>query len=445
MLDYVEKKIYKYLNDLNINKSNIKVQLGYSGGIDSSCLLDVLLNLKDRLGVSVYLSYVNYNTSNYSKEVLKHIKKLPKTINKNIKTVDISPTDNFESKARDLRYRFFNEISEKNNIDLTFTAHHKKDQLETLIMQFINASDFISMIGIREEIGNLRRPFLKCDKSDILKYVKNNNLKFFKDPTNNNYSFKRNKVRKVILPLVENDRFLFNKITNFNKSSLAKISKLRKKIMVDLASLEKTKIESCVIISYSIIESYDYVEMKLFFQTIFKEIFKSDNYRANRHFWIELKNFIDSSNVGSTFNILKSLVVLKERESLIIYDSIKMGNIDNKRIRVLNETSWGLGKISTIENINRGLNSKFECFVSHSSYKKGVYLRSWEHGDRVELSAGKHKKVSDIFVDAKIPLFKKKIYPILEDSSNEIVWIPGLFDKNRFSQANDKILIKWEE
>ena len=59
------------------------------------------------------------------------------------------------------------------NIDLTFTAHHKKDQIETLIMQFINASDFISMIGIREEMGRLRRPFLECDKSNILKYAKN--------------------------------------------------------------------------------------------------------------------------------------------------------------------------------------------------------------------------------------------------------------------------------
>ena len=88
--------------------------------------------------------------------------------------------------------------------------------------------------------------------------------------------------------------------------------------MVDLNSLKRTKIESCVIISYSILESYDYIEMKLFFQTIFKEIFKSDNYSANRYFWIELKHFIDSSNVGSTFNLLKSLVVLKERESLII-------------------------------------------------------------------------------------------------------------------------------
>ena len=108
MLGYVEKKIHKYLNDLNIDKNNIKIQLGYSGGIDSSCLLDILLNLKDRLRVSVYLSYVNYNTSKYSEEVLKHIKTLPKEINRNIKTVSIAPTENFESKARDIRYSFFN-------------------------------------------------------------------------------------------------------------------------------------------------------------------------------------------------------------------------------------------------------------------------------------------------------------------------------------------------
>ena len=169
MLDYVEKKIHKYLNDLNIKNRDVKIQLAYSGGVDSSCLLDILMNLKDKLRISIYLTYVNYNTSEYSERVLQHIKKLSKAINKNIKTVNISSCENFESKAMDIRYDFFSEIGKKNNIDLTFTAHHEKDQIETLIMQFINASDFVSMIGIREEIDEIRRPLLNCRKQDILK------------------------------------------------------------------------------------------------------------------------------------------------------------------------------------------------------------------------------------------------------------------------------------
>ncbi len=445
MLDYVEKKIHKYLNDLNIKNRDVKIQLAYSGGVDSSCLLDILMNLKDKLRISIYLTYVNYNTSEYSERVLQHIKKLSKAINKNIKTVNISSCENFESKARDIRYDFFSEIGKKNNIDLTFTAHHEKDQIETLIMQFINASDFVSMIGIREKIDKIRRPLLNCRKQDILKYVEKNNLIFFEDPTNNDYSFRRNKVRRVLLPILKKDKFLSDKITTLNNASISKISKLKKKISSDLNFLKKNNLESCVLIDYNILNSYDYVEMKIFFQTIFKRFFKLDHCNANKYFWTELKHFIETSKVGATFSFLNSLIILKERNNIVIYDSIEIENINNKKTRVLNKNNWGLGKILTLKDTDNKSNDKFECFVDQDIYKKGVYLRSWKFGDKVKLSDGRHKKVSDIFIDAKVPLFRKKIHPIVEDSNNEIVWIPGLFDKNNFSKARGKVLIKWEE
>ena len=133
MVEYVRKNIFKYLENSNINKNDIKIQLGYSGGLDSSCLLDILIKLQKEFKISIFLSYVNYNTTSYSDLVLTHINSFLKDIKKNIKNVNIEPHENFESKARNIRYDFFNEISKKYNIDLTFTAHHGKDQLETLI------------------------------------------------------------------------------------------------------------------------------------------------------------------------------------------------------------------------------------------------------------------------------------------------------------------------
>ena len=83
--------------------------------------------------------------------------------------------------------------------------------------------------------------------------------------------------------------------------------------------------------------------------------------------------------------------------------------------------------------------------MNKTIYKKGIYLRSWKYGDKVQLPNGRHKKVSDIFIDGKIPLFKKILYPILEDSHGNIIWIPGVFANNSFPLASKKILIKWEE
>ena len=124
---------------------------------------------------------------------------------------------------------------------------------------------------------------------------------------------------------------------------------------------------------------------------------------------------------------------------------VRMKDINNKKIRVLAKKSWGLGKISVMNKVNKKTEGKFECFMNKSIYKKGIYLRSWKYGDKVELFNGDHKKVSDIFIDGKVPLFKKKLYPIIEDFNSNIIWIPGLFESNVLNLTSDKVLIKWEE
>ena len=75
--------------------------------------------------------------------------------------------------------------------------------------------------------------------------------------------------------------------------------------------------------------------------------------------------------------------------------------------------------------------------------KNGVFVRHWRHGDRVKLNRGK-KKVSDLFIDFKLPLFKKSLYPIFENSNREIIWIPGIYVKKQSGTLKD-IAMSWEE
>ena len=119
---------------------------------------------------------------------------LPSDIIKNVENAKISDNCNFESKAREIRYQILYKNAKKNKIDYTFTAHHMKDQIETLIMKFIDGGDLISMLGIRKEIDKIYRPILGIEKKMIKGYVKSNNVIYFEDPTNNLFSFNRNKV-----------------------------------------------------------------------------------------------------------------------------------------------------------------------------------------------------------------------------------------------------------
>ena len=189
----IRNQISKLIKTDRIER-DFSIQLAYSGGIDSACLLHILTKLKKDFNFRIFVTYVNYQTSSYSLEVFKELNKISSDIT--ISTIDaqIDIDKNFESEARDIRYSFLNKISKKYNIDYTFTAHHYEDQIETLAMKFMDFSDAVGMQGIRKRTGSLFRPMLNISKKEIIDYVSKNKVCYLEDPTNNDISFIRNKV-----------------------------------------------------------------------------------------------------------------------------------------------------------------------------------------------------------------------------------------------------------
>ena len=67
-----------------------------------------------------------------------------------------------------------------------------------------------------------------------------------------------------------------------------------------------------------------------------------------------------------------------------------------------------------------------------------LVLRSWSEGDSfVPLGMKTRKKISDFFVDAKIPIYEKHHIPILETKNGEVVWVCGQRIDDRFKITND--------
>ena len=55
------------------------------------------------------------------------------------------------------------------------------------------------------------------------------------------------------------------------------------------------------------------------------------------------------------------------------------------------------------------------------------------------------KKINDIFIDNKIPMEQRDMWPVVVDSNENIVWLPGL-KKSKFDKTKDKkydIILKY--
>jgi tRNA(Ile)-lysidine synthase len=182
---------------MNLNFSAIKNQknlLAFSAGLDSSALFFLLLEQNIPFDIAI----VDYNLRQQSKEEVSYAKELANKYSKNIYLQDITldSNSNFEKNARDIRYRFFEEIINKHSYENLITAHQLNDKLEWFMMQLSKGAGLVELIGFNifeyKENYKIYKPLLNITKEELQNYLEKNEFKYFIDKTNFDEKYKRN-------------------------------------------------------------------------------------------------------------------------------------------------------------------------------------------------------------------------------------------------------------
>ena len=199
-------KVSDFINKNNLITESDKIIVGVSGGPDSICLLDIL----NKLNYNIVACHVNHGlrknadldeafVKSFCKEigVKLHVKKINLKLKKNLQGLSC------EEAGRLARYKFFNEIFEKEGATLISTAHNSNDTVETVLLNLFRGSGVTGLKGIPMRNNNIVRPLLSCTRNEIMDYLRVNKLKYCIDETNNKEVYTRNKVRLKIIPYVE--------------------------------------------------------------------------------------------------------------------------------------------------------------------------------------------------------------------------------------------------
>jgi len=190
-----------------------------SGGPDSVYLLRVLSTIK---GMRIVVGHVNYGMRGIdSVKDQKLVEKIGKNnrfetiihalcqaadreVPKDARGNRRSFPSGFEKKAREVRYRFLKDLSEKVGASAIALAHTADDQVETILMRVFEGAGIGGLKGIpREAEGGIVRPILDIWKEDILRYLKKKKIPYRIDRSNSDTRFERNWVRHVLIPLLE--------------------------------------------------------------------------------------------------------------------------------------------------------------------------------------------------------------------------------------------------
>ena len=185
---------------MNLNFSAIKESknlLAFSAGVDSSALFFLLL----KQNIPFDIAIVNYNVRVQSKDEVNYAKELALKYNKQIyiKDIKLESTSNFEKTARDIRYKFFEEIIDENSYETLITAHQLNDKLEWFLMQLTKGAGLVELIGFNEfekkENYKIYKPLLDITKKELEEFLQKEDIKYFIDNSNFDEKYKRNYFR----------------------------------------------------------------------------------------------------------------------------------------------------------------------------------------------------------------------------------------------------------
>lgn len=189
-----------------------RVILGVSGGPDSTALLDFFIEyFSDRPGskrssLPLIVAHVNHGIRGRASGAdEKFVRQMAKSrgLKCEVKRVKLAGKTHQEELGRKIRREFFEKLRQKHGAKWIVTAHTQDDQIETIVMNFLRGSGPAGLAGMQTANGPYLKPFLAISKAEILARLQSRKLAFRTDRTNEDARYRRNFIRKKILPLFE--------------------------------------------------------------------------------------------------------------------------------------------------------------------------------------------------------------------------------------------------
>ena len=181
-----------------------------SGGADSMCLLDALLEISRLRGFGVCVAHYNHMLRGGESDrdeafVRTHceIREVPfYSGSGDVRAYAKENGIGIEEAARDMRYGYFFEAALETGAAVIATAHTADDNAETMLLNFVRGAGPAGLSGIPPVRGMVVRPMLKVSRDEVLSYAGERGVSFVEDSTNELDIYTRNRLRRAVMPVL---------------------------------------------------------------------------------------------------------------------------------------------------------------------------------------------------------------------------------------------------
>ena len=436
--------------NINLKVYNIPdketIVVGVSAGPDSMALLHYLIKNSN---FNIICAHVNHNVRKESKYEELYLQKFCKENNITFEVINLDnyTENNFEAEARRKRYNFYEKILNKYNSKYLFLAHHGDDLIETVLMKIARGSNLEGYAGIKEisfykNKFYIIRPLIIYDKNTIIKYLKENKIKYYIDKSNKSSKYTRNRYRKKILPMLKKeDNNIHIKFLKYSKILLEYDSYIKKETKKILENIYSKGILDINLFKLQ----HEFIQRNILF-SILNDLYNNNSDIVSNKHVNNIINLINSPKRNATLNMPQNVIIKKEYNKLI-FNKVKTVNIkESYKIKFNKEFNSNDFCITEITESSEDGNNI--CRLNSEEIYLPLYIRNKKNGDYIEVRGlNGSKKIKEIFIEKKIPLDRRHTYPILVDAKDNILWLPNLKKSKFIKKKNEKydIILRYYE
>lgn len=429
------KKVQGYITKYDLIRPGETVVVGVSGGPDSVVLLHILNQLKERSDLKIHAAHINHGLRPEADSEEQFVKELCAdwdvplaAVKLDIGSLAKTYRKSVEEVGREERYLFMEELRQSIGADKIATAHHRRDQAETVLMHLIQGAGALGLQGMLPRRDRIIRPLLGISREEIIKYIEDKNLPYRIDSSNFDKNYLRNRIRLELLPMLEQS---FNPRIEDSLCRLAEVIGEENRYWEDLIATAwdntvGTDMDGNLKADVNKLRQMPYALRSRF---IHKMLGEAGGERVSGADVERVSDLVERRGPGKKVRVSGGLWVSRT------HDAIKLGwekpgtNAEGfcYEIDIPGKLSIPELGIDVITHLLPGIpdpDNKKVCF-DWDALDKPLFIRSRRPGDRFRLDGpGGVRKLKDYLIDAKIPVEERDQLGILA-SAGRVYWIIG--------------------
>ena len=433
------KKIAEFIRKYQMIEPHDTIAAGISGGADSVCLFFILLEIRKQIPFNLKVVHVNHGIRTDAGGDAEFVRILCEKqgipfflVEKDVKKLAKESGRSAEEEGRRVRYEAFAKAlwNERGKIAV---AHNSNDRAETMLFHLFRGTGLTGVCGIRPVNGNVIRPLLCFDRTEIEQWLSEKGISYCTDSTNEQDAYTRNRIRHHILPYAEQE---------ICHGAVAHMNRTADELMMAEEYLKRETekaVERCVLQGEGCIQiripafllEDEYLKGRILLYCIEKAAGSRKDIS-----WVHVMAIkrLFQTNGSKEIDLPYRLKVYKQYDlGMIQKCGEKSGNRKVYLVVPPGQVDIpGLGRVEfTVFPMDKSQNIPEKTYTKWFDYDKilsSMKFRARHKGDylTVKGSSGRigHKLLQDYFVNEKIPREERDRVYILAEGSH-VLWIPG--------------------